>query len=187
MGIYNEILTTKTIRVKTEGGGRETLNTHRYVSKQSSWDRARPWEQALIQRMENIFYERGYPKYVTGSEPGDGWPVYERIEQTYFTDDYPSTRIFAGYLRKGEGKMLHFEKWGRIFVEIGQMSEPGVQNEISTMLRDSGAVGRFQTSKFYDRVDGNIRGYVVIYSPNEHDLTMAKMILSGEYKIVDVQ
>lgn len=118
MGTYNELLTTKTIRVKLPDGTRETLNTYRYMGKQSYRDTPRPWEQALIQRMENIFYERGYPKYVCGADPDAGWSVYERIEQTYFTDEYPSKRILAGFLRKGEGKMLHFEKWHRVMIDI---------------------------------------------------------------------
>lgn len=192
MGIYNELLTTKTIRVKLPDGSRETVNTYRCMGKQSHWDKARPWEQALIQRMENIFYERGYPKYVCGDDPGEGWPVYERVEQTYFTDEYPSKRILAGFLRKGDGKMLHFDKWQRVMIDItdtlnsnSNIYESSIQQDISGKLRESGVISKFQTSTFNERHDGRTRTFVVLYSPNEHDIAMMKVVLAGEYTFAE--
>lgn len=44
-----------------------------------------------------------------------------------------------------------------------------------------------QSSTFNDRVDGRTRTYVVLYSPNEHDIAMMKVVLAGEYTFADVQ
>jgi len=154
LGVYNYLLTTKTIRVKTDEG-RETINLMCYVSKQSSWETP-AWETALLSRMEYVWAQREYPKYVTGDDTGPGWSVYEEIRSASFTDDYPSTRIFAGYLRAGSGKMLHFEKWKRVRVAVeakrGDDGHYAAQREVQDKLRESGLMGgEWMTSRFTDR------------------------------------
>ena len=182
MGVYNKLLTTKTIRVKMENG-RETLNIDRYMGKYSSWGKPRAWEQALMSRMDDIFAARGYPKYVTGDGADEGWPVYERVEIASYTDEYPSSRILAGFLRRGEGKMLHFEKWSRLMVDVTKGYKHSIQTEISETLRESGVVGTFQTSTFNDIIDGLGETFVVIYTPEDAGVIRAKLVLAGDSTI----
>lgn len=176
MGVYNYLLTTKTIRVKT-AEGRETINLMSYISKESS-SPVPAWEQALICRMDDLWRCRDFPKYVTGDNPEDNWTVYERIEASSFTDHYPSTRILAGYLRRGEGKMFHFEKWSRLKVLVSSRDFTA-QNEINGKLRESGLMGeKWSTSTFRDDTGEE---YVIVYARDEADITRAALVLAGEY------
>ncbi len=189
MGTYNNLLTTKTIRVNSEGG-RESINLIRSMGKDVMFRNAPAWEQALLSRMEYLWSTRDYPKYTTHEGAEDGWPVYERIEQSYFTDHYPSTRILAGFLRRGEGKMLTFEKWAHLKVLVSPLSATvdtlSEQRQITDMLTESGIMhaGQWQVGKFNDFGRGVSETYVLVYAKNSDDLTLAKMVLAGHFEVV---
>jgi hypothetical protein len=182
MGVYNYLLTSKTIRVKT-ATGRETLHLMKYLSKESSQP-APAWEQGLISRMDYMWSCRDLPKYVTNDDAGEGWPVYEEIRQTCFTDDYPSSRILAGFLRKGEGRMLTFEKWERLKVCVGTKTDfhYSAQYHVQEKLRESGLMNsEWTSSRFRDGVGE----YVFVYVKDPTDLVLAKLVLAGDYTFAD--
>lgn len=186
MTAYAKLVTTKSRKLSLADGSKVEVNLYRHMGKPTRWGPVPAWEQALLARMDNLFRERGLPKYVMADDADEGYPVYEAAPY-YFLDDTVTDKIFAGYVR-GHGRNLRFEKWERFMVKVpfrgGAFNPSTFSAEISETVRGLGC----HVQEYIDHTKAHESGYghvwfVVVSHSDPKVLTEAKALL--EIKTVE--